>query len=152
MKLLRQLLWIVCIVAAPVSIPAADRVQPEAAFGLPPGTYGGAWQLMVIGDGGAVRFDDKLSLGSIAVRADGGLEATFPTPIGNKALVLQPSARELTREVWTATAEGLVYKATAIPYSGATYCFRLEIRRGDRLIAGAQVFCAICPPSVQHQE
>ena len=132
-----------------VCFGAGDKTKPGFDSGLPAGTYGGARQLMVIGDDGVVRYPDNLGLDSIVIDADGSLAATFPTEAGsNAALHLRPSAKEHDLAVWTSGTEGRSYKATAIPHSEETYSFRLEILRDGKLLGGAQVFCAICKPKL----
>jgi hypothetical protein len=122
-------------------------------FGLPPGTYGGCDQKMVIGHDGVVTYQDKLHLTQIRFEPDGSLDATFPTEAGSTEVIhLQPSDPEHTRAVWTASADGRSYKAKAIPQSEETHSFRLEVRRGDKLVAGSQVFCAICKSRVHLQK
>ena len=147
MKLFRHL--IVCLLATVVAAAAADQSKPEFNRSLPPGTYGGARQLMVIGADGVVRYPDIVGLDAIVINADGSLEAVFPTDDGLNATVHLPSsAREHDRAVWMSGKEGRRYKATAIPHSDETYSFRLEVFQDGKLIAGAQVFCAICKPKL----
>ena len=149
---IRDLLWLT-VVAATVAawwVDHARLVKSDAESGLLPGTYGGARQIMIIGDDGVVSYPDKLTLDSIAINADGSLEVDFPTIAGPSSTQrLRPSAKELDRAVWTAIVGDLVYKVTAIPHSEATYNFRLEILRDKKLIGGAQVFCAICKPKAR---
>jgi hypothetical protein len=119
--------------------------KPENNFGLPPGTYGGCGQTMAIGRDGSVSYKDNLHLTHIRIESDGSLDATFSTEAGlGEQKHLQQSAPEHSRAVWTAGADGRTYKAKAIPHSEKTYSFRLEIHRDGRLVAGSQVFCAIC--------
>jgi hypothetical protein len=125
------------------------ELPAKSAHGLPPGTYGGCDQTMVIGQDGVVSYRDRLHLTRIRIEPDGSLYATFPTEAGlNEEIHLQPSNPEHTRPVWTSGAEGRTYKATAMPHSPETYSFRLEVRRDGRLVAGSQVFCAICKSKV----
>lgn len=127
--------------------------QSKPEIGLPAGTYGGCDQKMVISSDGTVSYKDKLHLTQIQIKADGSLDATFPTEAGsNEVIRLQPSESEATRAVWTASANGRIYQATAIPHSEETYSFRLEVRRDGKLVGGAQVFCAICKSGVKPQK
>lgn len=124
-----------------------NKAKPEVR--LPPGSYGGCGQKMVIGRDGVISYEDKLHLTGIRIDPDGSLDVTFPTEAGsNEAIHLQPSDPEHTRAVWTAGVGGRTYKAKAIPHSEETYSFRLEVRRDGKLVAGSQVFCAICKSQV----
>ena len=128
-----------------------SKTKPDS--GLPAGTYGGCDQTMVIGPDGVVNYKDNLHLTSIRVETNGSLHATFPTEEGsNEEIELQPSAPKHERAVWTANAGVRNYKATAIPHSEETYSFRLEVRRDGKLIAGTQMFCAICKSKVPLQK
>lgn len=138
---------LVALLLCPLIGHGADEPNHNSKpdFGLPPGTYGACGQKMVIGHDGAITYRDNLSLTQIRIGPDGSLDATFPTEAGsNEAIHLQPSEPEHTRPVWTASADGRNYKAKAIPHSEETHSFRLEVRRGHKLVAGSQVFCAIC--------
>jgi hypothetical protein len=124
-----------------------NKSKPD--LGLPPGTYGGCDQKMEIGHEGVVSYKDRPHLTQIRIEPDSSLVATFPTEAGsNEEIHLQASDPEHARAVWTAGAEGRIYKATATPHSEETYSFRLEVRRDGKLVAGSQVFCAICKPRV----
>ena len=62
-----------------------DRRQGEthmAPIGLPPGTYGGCDQQMVIGHDGVVSYKDNLHLAQVRIAPDGSLDATFPAEAG----------------------------------------------------------------------
>lgn len=142
---------LVALLLCPLSGYAVDEPndKSKAEIGLPPGTYGGCGQTMVIGHDGVVSYKDRLHLTHIRIEPDGSLVATFPTEVGlNEEIHLQPSAPDHTQAVWTAGAGGRTYKAKAIPHSEETYSFRLEVRRDGKLVAGSQVFCAICKPRV----
>ena len=149
METTRRTLLLVTLLLCPLIGHGADATgnAPKPSFRLPPGAYGGCDQTMVIDRAGVVSYEDKLHLTQIRIDPDGSLEATFPTEAGsNEAIRLQPAAPEHTRAVWTAVANGRTYKAKASPHSEATYSFRLEVRRDGKLVAGSQVFCAICKP------
>ena len=155
MQTTNRTLLLVAVVLCPLIGYGVDEPDQKSKLdsSLPAGEYGGCGQKMVIGQDGLVSYKDKLHLTSIRVEADGSLFATFPMEAGsNEEIQLQPSAPEQTRAVWTASADGRHYKAKAIPHSEETYSFRLEIRRDGKLIAGSQVFCAICKSKVHLQK
>jgi hypothetical protein len=100
---------------------------------------------MVIGNDKVVRYEDNLILDSFEIKPDGSLETIFPTETGKQlTILLKPAAKENARATWKAHDGARIYKATAVPYSEETFCFRLEVLRDTNLVAGAQVFCGVC--------
>lgn len=152
MKMRQLSVFAVCFtLVACVTLLSGVADDANASVGLPPGTYGGCGQKMVIGHDGSVSYKDKLHLAGITIRPDGGLDASFPTDAGwTDDIHLQSADPENRRAVWTASAGGRNYKATATNHSEETYSFRLEVRRDGKLVAGSQVFCAICKSRVQN--
>jgi len=145
MRATHRILLLAALLVSPHIGYSADGRNNKIDPKLPPGGYGGCGQKMVIGHDGAVSYGDRLHLTQIRIGTDGSLYAGFPTEAGlNETIHLQPSNPENARPVWTASADGKTYRAKAIPHSEETYSFRLEVRREGRLVAGAQVFCAIC--------
>ncbi len=147
----RTLLLVAVLLSTLIGYGVAEpnhKSKPDSVF--PAKTYGGCDQKMVIGQNEIVSYKDKLHLTSIRVEADGSLVATFPTEAGsNEEIHLQLSAPEDTRSVWIARADDRNFKAKATPHSEEIYSFRLEVRRDGKLIAGSQVFCAICKSKVE---
>jgi hypothetical protein len=116
----------------------------KAKMVIPAGTFGGCSQKMLIGENGAISYDDRLSLTSIRIDENGDLHASFPTDDdANDSLLLRPAAAEDSRLVWKTQVNHRDYKAKAIPHSPEMHSFRLEVRQDGKLIAGAQAFFAI---------
>jgi RNA polymerase sigma factor (sigma-70 family) len=124
----------------------------ENTSGLAPGQYTGACEVMEFSPTGSVSYPDRPGpcICHLEVNEDGSLKAEFPDKnLGRgrwNTITLKLSVKESQaafRAVWTASHQGDVYKATAIPYSPGLYLFRLEILTDGKLVGGAQQYFGI---------
>lgn len=125
---------------------AFQRATPRTS-GLRPGRYTGASQLMLVNDDGGVTFDDTPpGIAHLEITEADELRASFPDVALRRGKwhdrTLELSTTE-PRVTWEASDGDETFRAIAVPYSERAYLVRLEVRRGEKLVAGARQFYAL---------